>query len=310
MLRQLETFRTSGHDGAALTRAMTRDPALLLWLDGQKNTRRAPNENLARELLELFVLGVGPYTEDDVQAAARVLTGWTVDRTSGEARLQPKRHDPAPQTVLGRTAAYSTDELADHLTAQPVHAEFVARRLWFRFASGEPIPDDAKQRIVAAYRPRHDVGRAMAALLTAPDFDRTRGTLVKQPVEWAVGAMRQLGIRPDLDLARKLQSGLSALGQVPLRPPSVGGWPAGAEWLTTSSVQARLRVATQLAAGAASPALDALRASPVDGRPEALARLLVVDSWSGRSRQALREVADDPRRLIAVGLVTPEYTVM
>src|SRR5687767_11763163 len=96
MLGQLETFRRYGRGPfEALVRAMVRDPALILWLDGQKNTRTAPNENLARELMELFTLGIGHYTEADVKAGARALTGWQVDRRTGEARFVRRRHDPA-----------------------------------------------------------------------------------------------------------------------------------------------------------------------------------------------------------------------
>ncbi|RKN40977.1 DUF1800 family protein, partial [Micromonospora endolithica] len=134
----------------------------------------------------------------------------------------------------------------------------------------------------------------------------------KQPVEWLVGALRQLGVRPSAlpeQRRRQVLAGLNAMDQVPLRPPSVGGWPAGTAWLTTSSLQARLRLATLLATVAAPAALDRLAAAPPDGRPDALARLLVVDAWSARTRAALAPLAKEPRRLLAAGLVSPEYTV-
>src|SRR5437773_8021665 len=141
MLGQQQTLAKLGAgDFGALTKAMLRDPALILWLDGQKNTRQAPNENLARELMELFTLGIGNYTEDDVKAGAKALTGWQLDRDRMAAVLTPSRHDNGVKTILGRSGNFGADEYADILLAQPANAQFLAKRLWFRFASGEPIP--------------------------------------------------------------------------------------------------------------------------------------------------------------------------
>jgi uncharacterized protein (DUF1800 family) len=312
MQRQLATFRMLGRtDFSAFTKAMLRDPALIIWLDGQRNTRQAPNENLARELMELFTLGVGNYSEDDVKEGARALTGWAVDRGSLEARLVPNRHDTGSKTILGRTANFDADSYADLLVAQSANATRLARRLWARFA-GPTMTTAAESRLVAAYRTGNDVNALLAALLRDPEFPGMRGALVKQPVEWMVGALRQLGIRPTAltDSQRRLVlGGLDGLGQVPLEPPSVGGWPANAAWLTTSSLQVRLRLAAALAAVASPSTVDALRAGGNDDRLAAVARLLAVDAWTDRTRDALLAAAADPRRLLTVGLASPEYTV-
>ncbi|MGW4464922.1 DUF1800 domain-containing protein [Micromonospora sp. NPDC004704] len=304
MLGQLDTFRQYGRgEFGPLVAAMVRDPAMILWLDGEKNTRRAPNENLARELMELFTLGIGHYTEDDVKAGAKALTGWTVARGSDTARFEPKRHDTGPKTILGRTDTFDADSYARLLAGQPRAAEFVSGRLWFRFTGGTPATGGTVPT---------DVTAMLRAMFTDPAFAQTRGHLVKQPVEWAVGAMRQLHIRPSAlseQQRRQVQSGLSGMDQVPLRPPSVGGWPAGAAWLTTSSLQARMRLA-DLFAGAAGPvAVQRITAAPEAGRLDALARLLVVDAWTDRTRAALTPMATDPVRLVAAALVSPEYTV-
>ncbi|BCJ46935.1 hypothetical protein GCM10010168_35450 [Actinoplanes ianthinogenes] len=295
MIGQLATLRRYGHgDTGALVRAMLRDPALILWLDGQKNTRKAPNENLAREVMELFTLGIGAYTEDDVKAAARVLTGWQVDRTAGTARLAAKRHDPRPVTLLGQTGECDVDRYADLLVRHPAHLPFLTRRLWLRYAAGAAPSEAATARIAGA-------GRSTTALLTAlctdPEFAATRGTLVKQPVEWLLGAVRQLGV----PVPEQAVGMLRGLGQVPLRPPSVGGWPVDRAWLTTSATVARLRAAQRLVASAPAAVERATD-------PEALAHLLVVDAWTDRTYAVLRAVKD-PRRLLALGLASPEYTV-
>jgi uncharacterized protein (DUF1800 family) len=145
----------------------------------------------------------------------------------------------------------------------------------------------------------------LRALFTDPAFGQTRGQLVKQPVEWMVGALRQLGVAA----SERMLSGLNGLGQVPLRPPSVGGWPAGAAWLTTASLQERLRLAAVLAAAASPATVDSLGAGDTPVRLAALARLLAVDSWTDRTRAALADAAGDARRLLTVGLISPEYTV-
>ena len=311
MLRQLETFRRLGSgDFLTLTKAMVRDPALIFWLDGQRNTRLAPNENLARELMELFTLGIGAYTESDIKMGARALTGWTIDRATGETSLIPRRHDAGPKTILGQTAAFDADSFAELLVAQPAHAPFLARRLWLRFASIEPLPEATGQRMVAAYGPGRDVRAMVRAMLLDEAFAATGGQLVKQPVEWVVGALRQLGVTAASLAEGKrglVQGGLTGLGQVPLRPPSVGGWPSGSAWLTTSSAQARLRLGAMLAGAASQAVLDQLTGP---SKLDALASILAEDAWTDRTRQALNGVGNDPRRLLGVGLVSPEYAVM
>lgn len=295
MLDQQATLRRYGAgDTGPLVRAMLRDPALILWLDGQKNTRKAPNENLAREVMELFTLGVGAYTEADVKAAARVLTGWQVDRAAGTARLVPRRHDDRPVTLLGRTATFDADSFADALVRHEAHVPFLAGRLWARYAGDSPPPS----AVAAAGR---DTTAMIRAMCRTPEFAATSGTLVKQPVEWLIGAVRQLRV-PAQD--QQLTGVLRALGQVPFAPPSVGGWPAGAAWLTTSSTLTRLRAGQRLAS-LAPAATDRLTGGD---RLDVLAGLLVVDGWTDRTRAVLQD-ARDPRRLLALGLASPEYAV-
>jgi uncharacterized protein (DUF1800 family) len=301
MLAQQATLRRYGTgDTGPLVRAMLRDPALIIWLDGQKNTRKAPNENLAREVMELFTLGLGAYSEADVKAAAAVLTGWQVDRRTGAARLVPQRHDDRPVTLLGRTGTFDADSFADALVRSDKHIPFLASRLWARYAgTTTPVPS-----LAAGGRNSTALIRAMCQ---APEFIATAGTLVKQPVEWLVGAIRQLGVPlgdlPDAEQQRMVTV-LRALGQVPFAPPSVGGWPAGTAWLTTSATAVRLSAGQQIAA-LASAAADSLTGGD---RLEALAALLVVDAWTDRTYAALRDVKD-PRRLLTLGLASPEYAV-
>jgi uncharacterized protein (DUF1800 family) len=290
-----------------LAHAMAKDPALIWWLDGHKNTAKAPNENLARELMELFTLGIGNYTEADVKAGARALTGWAVDRSRNLAVINAKRVDTGEKTILGRTGPFGTDEFVDILLAQEATAKFVTARLWYRYASTDPVPADTHGRLVAAFP--QGITAVLKALFTDPAFAATKGQLVKQPVEWAVGAMRQLGVRPgELSTAEKQQlvRALREQGQIPLDPPSVGGWPSGTAWLTTSGTQWRLKAADLLAAKA-SPAVTAkLAAVPEKQRPDALANLLALDGFTDRTRAVL---TGEPKRIVSLALASPEYTV-
>jgi uncharacterized protein (DUF1800 family) len=308
MLRQQQTFRSLGNgDFGTLLKAMFRDPALVMWLDGELNTRTAPNENLAREVMELFTLGIGNYSETDVREAARALTGWQLSHSDLSLTFNTKRFDTGSKTILGHTGAMDTDGFADVLLGQPANATFLANRFWYRFASGEAVPADTLTRIVAAYRPARDMAALATAVFTDPAFAGAVGQLAKQPVEWAVGAMRQLGIRPGqlpAPAQKQLVSGLTALGQTPLAPPSVGGWPAGTAWLTTSAAERRMQLGTLMASHASAQSLSA-----VGGGPDALANLLVVDTFTDRSRAVLATAGKDPRKLIALGLASPEYAV-
>jgi uncharacterized protein (DUF1800 family) len=302
MLAQQQTlFRTALGPRGDQLKAMLRDPALILWLDGQQNTAKAANENLGRELMELFTLGIGHYSEDDVKAAARALTGWQVNRQTGQATFNPKRHDASRKTILGQTGPFDADGLADVLLAQPANGQFIAQRLWFRYASSTAIP--APVLTTAATHP--DTASMLRTILAAEEFQQTRGQLVKQPVEWVVGALRQLNVAPDR-VVKQLVPLLNQLGQLPLAPPSVGGWPADAAWLTTSATQVRLKAA-QLLAGQA--VLDPLTAVPAAQRVDVLARMLVVDAFTARTREVLQSAQGDPRKLVALGLASPEYQV-
>jgi uncharacterized protein (DUF1800 family) len=316
MLRQNETFRTGALGSFTdLARAQIVDPALLVWLDGNDNTAKAPNENLAREFMELFTLGHGHFGEADVKEAARALTGWKLDRQTGEAQLRPKQHDGGSKTVLGRTGNLGATELVDVLLSQPASAEFVVGRLWFRLVSPQPPSAGTRERLLAAYGARRDLTAVLRAIALSPELRDPATSMVKQPVEWVVGTARALGVVPSelSDPGRRAKPGqgrlliaLRGMGQVPFRPPSVGGWPAGAGWLTTAAAAARLSAARALAAKAD---LTAVAATSTRNRTEAIRRLLGVDAFTARTADALAAVADRPADAVALAAVSPEYVV-
>ena len=269
MLTQNETLRThAAGDFRAMARAMVQDPALLVWLDAGRNKRESPNENLSRELMELFTLGRGFYSEEDVREGARALTGWRTSRANGDVRFVARQHDPGPHTILGVTASYDSESLVDLLVGQPQSARFVVERLWARFGSPE-MPDALRDDLIAAYESQRNIATTMSVPLRSPEFLAAPGALVKTPIEWAVGAMRVLGIRPST-LKQKEQTqalfALAGMGQVPFAPPSVGGWPSGSAWLGTAATQARLWLAAFLAARPTGVPATGPQPFPLDGR--------------------------------------------
>ncbi|MFI5711210.1 DUF1800 family protein [Kribbella sp. NPDC051620] len=307
MLAQNQVFRANARGSfTALARAMIMDAALIKWLDGNDNRKGSPNENLAREFLELFTLGIGHYAEVDVFEGARALTGWTVRRTSAKPVFRAKRHDDDPKTIFGKTGDFDAEAFAELALAKQESAAFVVGRLWFRLVSPAPPPAATVERLVAAYGSKRDIQAVLQAIAADPAFRDSAAGMVKQPVEWAVGLMRALGIKPsalDDKTKLKLLAGLKGMGQVPFRPPSVGGWPSGASWLTTSAGVARLQLA-QLLANHAEAGQLARSSARVDG----VRVLLGVDAWTDRTRNALAGLTD-PAQLIAVAACAPEYVV-
>ena len=305
MLTQHRTLRAHAMGRFAdLAPAMLTDPAMLVWLDGRRNTRRRPNENLAREFFELFTLGHdGGYTELDVREAARALTGWTVT-ADGTARLEPGRHDPGTKTVLGQTGPLGAEDVARIALARPQSANHVLGRWWAILAGPTSIPAATQARLLAAYGPSGQAAPMIRALLCDEGFAGAVGTLVVSPVEWIVGALRSLRVQLDDTTMAIVLAGLDRLGQLPFAPPDVSGWPSGQAWLTTASAQTRLDLAGRLVLRAdLSPVADA----PPARRLEAACWLLGIPALTARTQAATVGYASTPPQLVSALLLSPEY---
>ena len=240
MYRQNATLRANalGNFGEML-HAIARDPAMVIYLDNAQNRKGSPNENFAREVMELFTLGEGHYSERDIKEAARAFTGWSLDRERGEFVFRRGLHDYGSKTVLGRTGNFDGDDVIDILLAQPSTAEFVTRKLWREFVS--PDPDAAEVRRVAArFRDSgYDIKAALYALLSSDAFyaRENRGALVKSPIDLVVGTLRQFGMHPGETIPFAVAA--AGMGQNLFAPPNVKGWPGQEAWINTSSLLAR-----------------------------------------------------------------------
>ncbi|MEI7968709.1 MAG: DUF1800 domain-containing protein [Betaproteobacteria bacterium] len=234
---------------ADLLRAVARDPAMVLYLDSAQNRKAAPNENFARELMELFTLGEGHYGERDVREAARAFTGWSLDRDTGEFVVRRGQHDRGKKSVLGRSGDLDGDDVIGILLDRPETGRHVVRRLWREFVS--PEPDEA---VVEAVGRRfqasgHDIRVALRALLLSEAFwaPARRGALIRSPVDLLVGTLRTFAIEvPDPAPLAVLSAGL---GQNLLAPPNVKGWPGGEAWIDATTLLARKQFLDRLFRG-------------------------------------------------------------
>ncbi len=244
MYRQIETFRSLAWGNfPELVRAVCHDPAMLVYLDGQENSRKSPNENFGRELLELFTLGKGNYTEADVRAAARAFTGWTVDYD--QFRFDAADHDPGLKVFLGRRGRWNGDDIVDILAQQPALPRFIARKLLVFFACPEPPADVVAEAAELFKEMGLHIKPFLAALFRSKFFysPACRHCHIASPVELVIGTYRQLGLRAS---AQKARDHLNVMEQALYNPPSVKGWDGETKWINSSTWAARLYFATDV----------------------------------------------------------------
>jgi uncharacterized protein (DUF1800 family) len=306
MYLQNKTLRkyALGNFGEMAT-AMLNDGALQFWLDGGDNTVKAPNENLARELMELFVLGVNRYTETDVRELSRALTGYQIERSSGKVTFNTKRFDPNIKTILGTSTTFNGTSATAHLVAQKDNAKFISERVWFRFISSQiELPSD--NSLEKAFESR-EISKLITALGDSQILSNSDYSTVKAPVEWFVGVARYLKLTPSaLKTPAQLLSYLDKLAQVPFSPPNVGGWPTDESWLSSASAQTRIQFAAWLIKQAD---LSALTAVAPNKRIAWLQDELGVVAFSSRTRLALDGVKSTPAQLLQLAICSPEYVV-
>ncbi|MFY9614598.1 MAG: DUF1800 domain-containing protein [Candidatus Dormiibacterota bacterium] len=285
---------------------ITKDGMMLRWLDGTGSSKVHPNENYARELMELFTMGVGNYTEADVREGARALTGWAVAQ-DGSVRFNARAHDDGSKTFLGKTGNLGVDEVIDAIMAQPATPKYIARRMWEFFAYAAPSDGDI-QPIVDAYNQTHgDIRAMMGALLASPAFfsDKAYRALVKSPAELVAGLNRQLG----LPVSRAQAGAGEGMGQALFDPPSVAGWPGGAAWLSTGSWMARMRYLLTLS-GDAQAAMGRAAADAGVKTPEAavshMADVMLEGSLTDGARQAIVDHAAAIVKDLGGGPLSPQ----
>jgi uncharacterized protein (DUF1800 family) len=251
---QNETIRqnATGTFNTLLT-SLSEDPAMLLYLDGARSYRGKPNENFAREVMELFTLGEGHYSEQDIQQAAKAYTGWGISKDRFHYEYNPHNHDPGPKTVFGQTGTYSGEEVLNLICAQPQCAKFIAAKLWRYFVQDSP-PQPIIDALAAEFQAHQmDIKHLMSVIFHsqefyAPDVIRSQ---VKSPVQWLIASTHQL--QAPLPTQAMTLVMLSALGQELFNPPNVKGWDGGIAWITTNNLLDRYNFAAALVEGERVP---------------------------------------------------------
>jgi uncharacterized protein (DUF1800 family) len=318
MRRQNEIFRKHGRGRfGELLQAVVHDPALLIWLDAPANRKGQPNENLARELMELFTLGVGHYTEADVREAARALTGWKVGQDA--FRYAAPDHDDGAKTLLGRRGCWTGDDLVRILLEHPATSRRLACRIC-EWLMGEKAVEAAALDALAAGLRTHElnIGWAVETVLRSRAFfaEANLGTRVWGPVEYLVGVARALERFDPPPSSLVLAEWSARLGQDLFYPPNVGGWPGGRDWLTTQAIIGRANYAADLVAGECSVRpvpLDGMALTNKHGRGRDLddvltfcAELLTgtppTATWRERLRAALGQKAERTPNAVRLGI--------
>ncbi|MFC4426869.1 DUF1800 domain-containing protein [Deinococcus navajonensis] len=250
----------------AFTRAVAQSPAMLRYLDNDQNRRGKPNENFSRELLELFTTGIGHYTEADVHAGARALSGWTFTGGRGNKNFlevpqfvfNPKQHDAGQKTYLGNTGNLTGEDVIRLAASHPQTASFVGRKLHRAFVSDTPDPQAVAGSAETWRRTGGNVHAVLEELLSSAAFYATeqRASIIRSPVDFLAGAVRSLG-SPRLDSKQILNLTQTAgkMGQLLLLPDTVKGWDGGREWINDSTLLTRMQLAAALTLGAKAPKL-------------------------------------------------------
>ncbi len=247
MWRQNETLREHAlGDFRSMLRAISRDPAMIIWLDLRRSAPPVPNENFARELMELFTLGEGHYTEKDIREAARAFTGYRIDRNNGLFEYDMNANDMGKKTFFGKTDHFSGDDIIDIILEQEQCARFLCGKIWRFFVSETPNAEAIDALATVWRRADYRMPDLLRTLFSSKIFHAPNhvGRQIKSPVQWIVQSCRafELGAVPSSTAIRVMRD----LGQVLFLPPNVKGWDGGKTWITTSTLLQRYNDAPTL----------------------------------------------------------------
>ena len=278
LIRQIEAFRRNGmSDLRTILLNLSKDPAMIFWLDNCENHNGEPNENYGRELLELFSMGVGNYTEDDIKNTARAFTGWTFKQPiplypyghyPSEFEYREDDHDDGVKTFLGETGRFNGEDIIDIILKQPATARFISRHLYNFFVADEPqvpawqqVPPqdpDAVDTLVNTYFGSNgDIRSILRVLFNSDFFKEARFKRVKSPAELVAGTIKLVGIHrfPEPGLVN-LTTATTLMGQQLMNPPTVEGWHTGKEWVDGGTLNERVNFAVNEFADVSRPGIQ------------------------------------------------------
>ena len=301
MWLQNDTLRQNAFGNfAALTKKISRDPAMMIYLDLQQSRQEHPNENWARELMELFTVGIGNYTEQDIREAARAFTGYRLDMTNQQFRFARFQQDKSNKTFMGQTGPLDGDKIIDLLVQQPACARFIGRKLWQFFVEDDPTPTTLGAVAKTIRSHNFEMKPVLQEVFSSAEFysDRVIRGQIKSPVQFLVQTARMLDA--PLPPAAVAQNGMRQMGQILFAPPNVKGWDGGKSWITTSTLLFRYNFANYLINGDTVPPTNG--AARTNGKTPGFGRL-AMGAEGTRSPIDLTNLAPDalrekPRELV------------
>jgi uncharacterized protein (DUF1800 family) len=234
---------------AALVKKISRDPAMMIYLDLQQSRREHPNENWGRELMELFTVGIGNYSEQDIREAARAFTGYRIDMTTQQFRFMPMQQDLGPKNFMGRSGPLNGDDIINILVAKPACGQFIGRKLWRFFVEDEP-PEPVIDAVASSLRTHnYEMRPVLHEIFSSNEFysDRAIGAQIKSPVQYIVQTSRLLEAQLPSPVAA--QNAMRQMGQILFAPPNVKGWDGGKAWISTSTLLFRYNFSNYLING-------------------------------------------------------------
>ncbi|MVO99008.1 DUF1800 domain-containing protein [Paenibacillus lutrae] len=319
MVRQNELLRKHALGSfRSLLDAIRQDPAMMLYLDVSTNRKGSPNENYAREMMELFTLGIGNYKEEDVKEAARALTGWSYDRKADKVQFVDKQHDEGGKVLLGESGRFNAEDTVIILMRQTALPKFIASKLLTYFGTENP-PEAWIDKVARNIKKLNTIGDVLYELLISDEFYEPayRMSLVKTPAEYVAGAMRSL----DIPLTAAMRASMGLMGMDLYAPPDISGWKGGASWLSTSRLLARYQFADKVSKRVTDSQIQAMSPAESGAGGEAY-----VERWSrsvgipslGRNTAAVlsryasetivasKKPAGGKRSLLQLLLISPE----
>src|SRR5438270_994861 len=291
-----------------LLKAVSKDPAMMVYLDTETNRKGKPNENYARELMELFTTGIGHYTEDDVRESARAFTGWTLTggkqlRYTTDSAFNPRFFDNGQKTFMGKTGNFTGDDIVEMLVPLRATAERLSMRLFTFFAYPNPEPEIVRHLADTFQQSRYNVGAVVREIFAMDAFYAPKAyrALIKSPAELAAQTLKATGADAKGYVAAA--TAMAPMGQVLFYPPNVAGWPGGSSWINSSTLLTRINLAN----GATQRMRAVLPADSLDN----LWRTLVDGNVSPTTRNGLQAYAaahpGDQAGLLFMVLATPEF---
>jgi len=343
---QIKMFRLNGMgDMTTILNDLSRDPAMLFWLDNNENRNGEPNENYGRELLELFSLGVGNYSEQDIKDASRAFTGWTFEQPPplyphgyypAKFLFRKDDHDDGEKTFLGVTGNLNGGDIIDIIVKSPASARFICRHLYNFFVADEPQvpswndvppldPEGIAMMEAKFIETGGDIRSVLRVMFNSDFFKAARYKKVKSPTEFIVGVLKMVGSQTEMAPGMTKYAGaIDVMGQKLLDPPTVEGWHTGGEWIDGGNLTERVNFAVDEIGEGLAPGIQSLVQRMKDseslGSAESLVNAVLAETGSvevsDRTREALIDFANDAEdedeatrviRLLRLAVATPEY---